>query len=160
MTDSSGDPLLVFSARGHRKQFWHGQGCPLFELAHPAFLLPTTASPTLEGVPKDGFGEAFVACDILNPCKFPSFDTGLPEEVPVDPQGSRSCSAASRWSCRYREVSSGTWSRKPGSFSQSQQAGSACLLTRHIRPFISSSRAGLEADTRVAVENVDIRPTV
>ena len=36
----------------------------------------------------------------------------LPEEVPVDPQGSWSCSAPSRWSCapcrRYGEVSSCT----------------------------------------------------
>ena len=44
----------------------------------------------------------------------------LPEEVPVDPQGRWSRSAPSRWCCppsrRYREVSSGSWFRKPGSF--------------------------------------------
>ena len=52
----------------------------------------------------------------------------LPEEVPVAPQGYWSCSAPSHLSCapsrRCGEVSSGTWFRKPGSFSQSQQAGS------------------------------------
>ena len=49
------------------------QGCPLFDLMHPAFPLPTTASPTLQGALKDGFGEAVVACDMPEPCKFPSF---------------------------------------------------------------------------------------
>ena len=40
------------------------QGCPLFDFVHPAFLLPTVASTTLLGAPKDGFGEAVVACDM------------------------------------------------------------------------------------------------
>ena len=31
---------------------------------HPAFPLPTTASPTLQGAPRDGFGEAALACDL------------------------------------------------------------------------------------------------
>ena len=35
------------------EQFWHGQGCPLFDVDHPAFPLPTTASPTLQGALKD-----------------------------------------------------------------------------------------------------------
>ena len=52
----------------------------------------------------------------------------LPEEVPVNLQGSWPCSAPSSWSCapsrRYRKASSGTWFRKPGSFFQSQRAGS------------------------------------
>ena len=38
----------------------------------PAFPLPTTASPTSQGALKDGFGEAVVACDMPEPCKFPS----------------------------------------------------------------------------------------
>ena len=50
------------------------QGCPLFGVVHPAFLPLTMVSPTLQGALKDGFGEAVVACD-------------MPEEVPVDPQG-------------------------------------------------------------------------
>ena len=57
------------------EQFWHGQGCPLFDVVHPAFPLPTTASPTLKGALKDGFGEAVVACDMPEPCKFPSLDS-------------------------------------------------------------------------------------
>ena len=48
----------------------------------------------------------------------------LPVEVPVDPQGSWSCSAPSCWSCapsrRCRRVSSGAWFRRPGSFSQTR----------------------------------------
>ena len=29
------------------EQFWHGQGCPFFDVVRPAFPLLTTASPTL-----------------------------------------------------------------------------------------------------------------
>ena len=43
----SRDDLPVFSAEGPCEQLWHGQGCPLFDIVHPAFPLPTTASPTL-----------------------------------------------------------------------------------------------------------------
>ena len=32
----------------------------LFDVVHPAFPLPTTASPTLQGALEDGFGEASV----------------------------------------------------------------------------------------------------
>ena len=41
-------------------------GCPLFDVVHPAFLLPTTASPSLRGAVKDGFGDAVVACGMPN----------------------------------------------------------------------------------------------
>ena len=74
MRDDSAEILLQTSAGAHFEQFWHGQGCPLFDVVHPAFPLPTTASPTLHGVLKDGFGEVVVACDIPEPCKFPSLD--------------------------------------------------------------------------------------
>ena len=70
----SRDPLPVFSAEGLCEQFWHGQGCPLFDVVHPAFPLSTTASPILQGSLKDGFGESVVACDMPEPCKFPSLD--------------------------------------------------------------------------------------
>ena len=53
MTEFSRDPLPVFSARGHCEQFRHGQGCPLFDVVYPAFPLPTTALPTLQGALKD-----------------------------------------------------------------------------------------------------------
>ena len=43
---------------------WHGQGSPLFDVVHPAFLLPTTASSALQGALKNYFGEAVVACDM------------------------------------------------------------------------------------------------
>ena len=39
------------------------------------FLLLTTASHTLQGVRKDGFGEAVVACDMPESYKFPSLDS-------------------------------------------------------------------------------------
>ena len=53
---------------------WYGQGCPLFHVVRPAFPLPATASPTVKGALKDAFGEAVVACDLPEPCKFPSLD--------------------------------------------------------------------------------------
>ena len=34
---------------GHREQFWHIYGRPLFDVVHPVFPLPTAASPTLQG---------------------------------------------------------------------------------------------------------------
>ena len=82
--DSAENP--VFSAGGHCEQFWHGQQCPLFDVVHPAFPLPTTASPTLQNAPKDWFGEAVVACDMQKPSKFRYLDKCL-KEVPVDPLG-------------------------------------------------------------------------
>ena len=48
MTDDSAEILLVFSAEGHCEQFWNGRGRPLFDIVHPAFCLPTRASPTLQ----------------------------------------------------------------------------------------------------------------
>ena len=76
MRDDSAEILFQsFYARGSREQFWHLQGCPLFGVVHPAFPLPTTASPTLQGALEDGSGEAVVACDMPEPCKFPSLDS-------------------------------------------------------------------------------------
>ena len=69
--------------RGPCEQSWHGQGFPLFDIVYAAFPLLTTASPTLHGVLKDGFGEAVMACDMSEPCKFLSFDPSL--QHPVDP---------------------------------------------------------------------------
>ena len=43
----SRDPPPVFSAGGPCEQFWYGQECPLFDVVHLAFPLPTTASSTL-----------------------------------------------------------------------------------------------------------------
>ena len=57
-----------------REQFWHGQGCPLFDVVYPAFPLPTMVSPPLHGALKGGFGEAVEACDMPDPCKFQSVD--------------------------------------------------------------------------------------
>ena len=71
----SRDPLPVFSAEGPCEQFWHGQGCPLFDVVHPAFPLPTMALPTLQGALKDSFGEVVMACDMPEPCKFLSLDS-------------------------------------------------------------------------------------
>ena len=48
------------------------QGCPLFHVVHSAFPLPTTASTTLQGALKGGFGAAVVASDTPEPCKFVS----------------------------------------------------------------------------------------
>ena len=71
----SRDPLPVFSAGGPCEKLWHGQGSPLFDVVNPVFSLPSTVSPTLQGVLKDGFGEAVAACDMSEPCKIPSLDS-------------------------------------------------------------------------------------
>ena len=70
----SGHRLLVISEGGHHEQSWRREGCPLFDVVHPALPLLATASSTLQGALKDGFGEAVMACDMLEPCKFPSLD--------------------------------------------------------------------------------------
>ena len=51
----SRNPLPVLSAGDPCEQFWHGQGCPLFDVL--------------------SFGEAVMACDRPEPCKFPSLDS-------------------------------------------------------------------------------------
>ena len=57
MRDDSAEILFQsFLQGGLCKQFWHGQGRPLFDVVHPAFLLPTTASPIPQGAMTDGFG--------------------------------------------------------------------------------------------------------
>ena len=43
-------------------------------ICRPALHLPTTASSTLQGALKDGFGEAVLACDMPESCKFQSLD--------------------------------------------------------------------------------------
>ena len=53
--------LFVFYAGGLCELFWDGQGCPLFDV-HPAFPLSTTASPTLQGGRKNGFGGCHGVC--------------------------------------------------------------------------------------------------
>ena len=63
----SRDPLPVFPAGDPCEQFWHGQIYPLFDVVHPAFPLPTTASASLLGALKDGSGEDVVACDMPEP---------------------------------------------------------------------------------------------
>ena len=60
------------SGRGHCERFWHGQGCPLFDVVHLAFPLPTTTSKATR---KDGFVEVLVARDMPEPCECPSPDT-------------------------------------------------------------------------------------
>ena len=69
MTDVSAEILFEkFSSGGPCERFWHGQGRPLSDVVHPAFPLPTTASPILQGTLKDGFGEAVMTCDMPEPC--------------------------------------------------------------------------------------------
>ena len=114
------DPLPVFSAKGHCEQLWRKQWNPLFVVANLAFPLLTTVSPTLQGALKDGIGEAVVASHAWT--IWVSISWRLPEQNPVGPKGSWSCSTPSCKSCaqsrRCEKVSSGTWSWKSGSFSQ------------------------------------------
>ena len=46
--------------------------CLILSIQLAFFSLPTTASPTIQGARKDGFGEAVMARDIGEPCKFSS----------------------------------------------------------------------------------------
>ena len=39
------------------------------------FLCPSQRHHTLQGVTRDDFGEAVAACDMPEPCKFPSLDS-------------------------------------------------------------------------------------
>ena len=57
------------------QQFWHEQGCPLFDVVHPAFPLPTTVWPTRRAALGNGLREAVVACYMPEPRKFPSLDS-------------------------------------------------------------------------------------
>ena len=45
----SRDSRPLFPAVGRNEQFWHRQGRPFFDFVLLAFLLPATASPTLQG---------------------------------------------------------------------------------------------------------------
>ena len=56
--------------------FGFSRDVSLFDVVHPAFPLPTMASPTLQGALKDGFGEDVLACDMPEPCKFLSLKRG------------------------------------------------------------------------------------
>ena len=44
-------------------------------MVHPAFLLPSTASSTLQGFLTGGSGDAVVACDMPEPGKCPSLES-------------------------------------------------------------------------------------
>ena len=48
--------------------------CVFGIIVHPAFPLPTTTSPNLQGALKCGFGKAVVACDMPKPCELPSLE--------------------------------------------------------------------------------------
>ena len=71
----SRDPLQVVLCRRPCLAVLAWAGMLTLYVVHPAFPLPTTALPTLQGALKDGFGEAVVACDMPEPCKFPSLDS-------------------------------------------------------------------------------------
>ena len=77
MTDDSAEILFqcLPACRWPQRTIMAWAECPLFDIVHPAFSLPTTASPTLQGALKDGFVEAVVAYDIPKPSKFPSLDS-------------------------------------------------------------------------------------
>ena len=49
-----------------------GWGYPLINVVHLAFSLLTTVLPTPQGALKDGSGEAVMACNVPEQCKFPS----------------------------------------------------------------------------------------
>ena len=79
-----------------------------------------------QGALKVGFGESVAAVWHFRTMRV-SVYWRLPEDVPVVPQRSWSCSTPGHWSCaqsrRYRKVSSYAWFQKSKSFFDSQQAG-------------------------------------
>ena len=68
MTDVSAEILFqCFLQEAIVRSSGSEQGYPLFDIVHPPFPPPTTASPTLQGAQTDGFGEAVVASDMPEP---------------------------------------------------------------------------------------------
>ena len=121
------DPLRVLFCSRPSLAVPDGQGCPLFDSIHPAFPPPTTTSSILRRAPRNDSGEATVVPDMPEPCKFPSLDScqktflWTSKDADLAPHPVFGLVGPSR---RCREVSSGTWSRKPATFAQSLQAGS------------------------------------
>ena len=78
MTDNSAEiPFQSFLRETIVSSHDHGQGRPLFDVVSREYPLPTTALPTLQGVSKDGFGEAGLVFDMPESCEFPSLDSCL-----------------------------------------------------------------------------------
>ena len=76
MTDDSAEiPFPSFLWEAVVSSSGTGKDVHSFDVVHPAFLLPTAASPVLQGALKDGFGEAVVANEMLEQCQFPSLDS-------------------------------------------------------------------------------------
>ena len=85
-----------FSAGSPCEQFWHVQGCTFYGV-HPAFSLTATASPILLRALMNGFGEAVVACDMPELCKFRLFTVA--RRGSCGPTRKLSCSAHCHWYC-------------------------------------------------------------
>ena len=66
------DKGLVFSAGIHGEHFWHWQGCPLFDVVHPAFPCRPRRHPSCQGALKAVLEGAVMACDTPEPCKIPA----------------------------------------------------------------------------------------
>ena len=60
---------------GHDEQFHHEQKCPVFDVVCPAFPLPTTAPPTLQGALMDAFGKDVMCVTSPRHESSPSFDS-------------------------------------------------------------------------------------
>ena len=97
-------PLPVFSAGDPCERFWQGQICPLFDVVHPAFPLPTT----LQGALKDVLERLLWRVTCPNHASFPVLTAARRGSHGPTRQLILLCT--SRWSCapnrRYREVSS------------------------------------------------------
>ena len=71
--------LLLFFCRRPVWAVLTWAGSPLFDVVHPAFPLPTMASPTLQGAVKNGLERVTLQVSVSR---------HLPEEVPAGQQGS------------------------------------------------------------------------
>ena len=104
-----------------------GAGRPLLDVVHPTFPLLTTASPTLQGVLKDGFGKPVVAHGMPEPFKFPSLD---------------SCQKTFLWTDKEVDIASQYQGGDAERFSQALDLESWVLFSDQQAGSVSHSRGG------------------
>ena len=79
-----------FSAGGPCEQLWHGQGCPLFYVVHTADVKSSVVPQTTLAV--KGEMKMMIQHFLCRPQCPPPYKVSvfcqLPEDVPVDPEGS------------------------------------------------------------------------
>ena len=80
LRDDSADISFQSSAGTHCDFFWLGQGCTLFDVVHPAFPLPSTASPLFPSCPEGWFWRGYRGVQHAEQCKFLSSCVDSPKD--------------------------------------------------------------------------------